>query len=141
MAFSHGKSAAISVDNGAGTPVDIAAYTEEVSFPMETEASEVTVFGNGNKQYILGLADATVSMSGKYDPTVNTVFTVSRAAFIASTQATSSIAFGPAGTTGGFPKYEAEGILTSYEVSSSVSDPNEWSAEYQITGAVTATTY
>lgn len=141
MAFSHGKLAVVKVDNAAGSLVDISSYATEASMPQEVEAAETTVFGLGTKQYIPGLGDATFSVSGPYDPTVNTLFTVVKAAVIAGTVLSSSIEYGPAGSTAGLPKYEAEGVLTSYEVSSSVGDPNEWSAEYQITGPVTATTW
>lgn len=141
MAFSHGKSSGISVDDSAGSLTDIKAYTEEVSWPQETEASEVTTFGNGNKAYIVGLADSTVSLSGKYDPTLDALMNGVRAALIAGTVATSTVKYSPAGTGSGAPYYSAEAILTSYEPGSSVADPNTWSAEYQVTGAVTRSTY
>ena len=141
MAFSHGKGASIKVDNAAGSLTDITSYSTEVSFPTEVEAAETTVFGNGNKQYIPGLGDATVSVSGPFDPTVNTLFTALRAAIIAGTVLSSSVEYGPAGTGSGAPKKTCEAILTSYEVTSSVGDPNEWSAEFQVTGAVTEGTF
>lgn len=141
MAFSHGKSTTVQVDDSAGSLTDITSYSTESSFPMETEASEVTVYGDGNKQYIPGLGDSTFSVSGRFDPTLNTLMTGVRAALIAGTVTTSSIEWGPAGNSTGAPKFTAEAILTSYEPSSSSSDPNEWSAEYQVTGAVTVGTF
>lgn len=141
MAFSHGKSSVIAVDDSSGTPTTITSYVEEVSWPQEVEASEVTTFGNGNKAYIVGLADSTVSLSGKYDPTLDALMTSVRAALIAGTVTTSTVKYSPAGTGSGMPYYSAEAILTSYEPSSSVADPNSWSAEYQVTGAVSRSTY
>lgn len=140
MAFSHGKLANIKVDDSGGSLTDISSYTNETTWPQELDASEVTTFGNGNKAYIPGLADSTVSMSGSYDPTVDALFNGVRAAMIAGTVASSSLAYSPYGTTGGNVKYTAEAILTSYEISSKVGDPNEWKAEYQVTGAITKTT-
>ena len=82
MAFSHGKSSVIAVDDSSGTPPR-SRPTLKVSWPQEVEASEVTTFGNGNKAYIVGLADSTVSLSGKYDPTLDALMTSVRAALIA----------------------------------------------------------
>ena len=39
MAFSHGKSTAVTVDNAAGTPTAITAYTNESSWPQEIDAA------------------------------------------------------------------------------------------------------
>jgi hypothetical protein len=143
MAFSHGKSTAVTVDNAAGTPTAITAYTNESSWPQEIDATETTVFGQGSKTYIVGLADSKFSCGGLLDPTLDTLMTGVRAGLIAGTVTggTSTIEYAPAGTATGNPKYTAEGILTSYEVSSGVGDADEWKAEYQITGAVTRTTY
>ena len=141
MAFSHGKLAVIQVDNAAGTLTSLTEYSDEIGFPMETEASETTVFGNGNKQYIPGLGDATVSISGKFDPAVNTLVAAVWAGQLDGSILSSSVEFGPAGSTSGLPKYTAEAVLTSYEPSSSVGDPNTFSIEYQVTGGVVIDTF
>lgn len=141
MAFSHGKASVVQVDNAAGTLTAITAYTNDASWPQEIDATETTVFGTGVKTFIVGLAESKFSLGGLLDPTVDTLFTAVRAALIAGTVATSTVEYSPAGTGTGNPKYTAEAILTSYEVSAGVGDANEWKAEYQITGAVTRTVY
>ncbi len=143
MAFSHGKNTVVQVDNAAGSLTAITAYTNESSWPQEIDATETTVFGQGNKTYIVGLADSKFSCGGLLDPALDTIMTAVCAGLIAGTVTgeTSTIEYSPAGTASGSPKYTAEGILTSYEVSSGVGDADEWKAEYQITGAVTRTTY
>lgn len=141
MAFSHGKNTVVQVDNAAGTLTAITAYTNESSWPQEIDATETTVFGQGNKTYIVGLADSKFSCGGLLDPALDTIMTAVRAALISGSVVTSTVEYSPAGTASGSPKYTAEGILTSYEVSSGVGDADEWKAEYQITGAVTRTTY
>ena len=141
MAFSHGKNTVVQVDNAAGTLTAITAYTNESSWPQEIDATETTVFGQGNKTYIVGLADSKFSCGGLLDPALDTIMTAVRAALISGSVVTSTVEYSPAGTASGSPKYTAEGILTSYEVSSGVGDADELKAEYQITGAVTRTTY
>lgn len=141
MAFSHGKSTVVSIDNAAGSLQNLSAYCNESSFPTEVEASEVTVYGNGNKQYIPGLADSTFSCGGPFDPVLNTHMNGIRTGQIAGTVESVTIQWSPAGSGSGAPLYSGEGILTSYEPSSSVGDPNSWSAEFQMTGAITLSTH
>lgn len=142
MAFVHGKNTAFKLDNAAGSLTDISAYTEDVQAPMELDASEVTTFGSGgNKQYIAGLAGSKITLTGKWDPTLDTHLGELYAAFIAGTVATASFEYGPEGSGNAKPKRSGEVILTSFEVSSKVGDPNDWKAELQVTGAVTRGTF
>lgn len=132
MAFVHGKNSVTKVDSSGGSLVDLSSYLTSVSFPMSVDSSETTTFGASAKTYIPGLSDATVSMEGNFDTTADAHF-----AGIKGQSATVTIEYNPAGTTSGLPKYTAEAILTSYEVSSGVGDVITFSAEFQITGAIT----
>ena len=55
--------------------------------------------------------------------------------------ATLSFEYGPEGSTAGDAKYTGECIMTSYEKSGAVGDVVTYSAEFQVTGAVTRGTW
>jgi TP901-1 family phage major tail protein len=141
MAFVHGKKAVFKIDNSAGTPTDISAFCEEVSLSRSIETAETTTFGNDSKTYITGLTDATVSLSGKFDAAnasaVDAVLTgiLGSASTVSWAYRTSS-----ASTSTSNPEYQGEGILTSYEVAATVGDAVTFSAELQVSGAVTRAT-
>jgi hypothetical protein len=134
--FRHGKSTVFKVDNSGGTLTDISNTLTDVSFPQTVETAETTSFGSSAKTYIVGLTDSTISASGNFDATVD-----AHLAGITGQSATVSFEYGPEGSTTGQVKYTGEAILTSYEKSGAVGDVVTYSAEFQVTGAVTRGTY
>jgi predicted secreted protein len=138
MAFRHGKNAVFKVDNSGGTLTDISAYLNDVSLPRSIETAETTTFGvtGGSKTYVVGLNDATVSVSGKYDSTVD-----AHLAGILGQDASVSFEYGPAGSTAGYIKFTGECFLTKYDVKSPVGDVVTFSADFQVTGSITRATY
>lgn len=136
MAFVHGKSAVFKLDDSGGTLRDLSSYLEDVSFPRSIETAETTTFGSSAKSYITGLTDATISISGKFDATADGYL-----AGVVGNSATLSFEYGPAGSTGGNVKYTGECILTSYEVGATVGDAVTATAELQVTGSITRTTW
>ena len=138
MAFVHGKSAVFKLDNSSGTLVDYSAYLDNVGFPRSVDTAETTTFGvaGSAKTYIVGLSDATVSLSGLFDATADGTL-----AGVLGQAATLSFEYGPAGSTGGFIKYTGEAIMKSYSVTAAVGDSVKASVELQVTGAVTRTTW
>ena len=132
--FYHGKSTNFSLDDTGGTSRDISDVLVSVDFPEIVETGETTAFGATSKSYIVGLRDATISISGLWDATVD--------GYIIGTEpATRTFIFGPAGSTGGYVKYTGECILTNYSVSSPVADVVTFSLDLQCTGGVTRTTF
>ena len=134
--FRHGKSAVFKVDDSGGTLRDISDACNSISFPREAEVLETTSFGSSAKTYIVGLSDSTVSASGNFDATVD-----AHLAGVLGQAATLSFEYGPEGSTAGQVKYSGECIMTSYEKSGAVGDVVTYSAEFQVTGAVTRGTY
>lgn len=141
MAFVHGKKALFKIDNSSGTPVDISAFLEEIGLPRSVETAETTTFGNDAKTYITGLSDATVSLSGKFD-SANASAVDPVLAGILGQAATVSWAYrtNSASVSATNPEYQGEGILTSYEITAPVGDVVTFSAELQVTGAITRAT-
>ena len=132
--FYHGKSTNFSLDDTGGTSRDISDVLVSVDFPEIVETAETTAFGSTSKSYIVGLRDATISVSGIWDSTVD--------GYIIGTEpATRTFIFGPAGSTSGYVKYTGECILTNYSVSSPVGDVVTFSLDLQCTGGVTRTTF
>lgn len=136
MAFGHGKSAVFKLDDVGGTLQDLSTFINEASMPREIETAETTTFGASSKSYITGLTDATISVSGLFDATAD--------GFLAGVVGAASpldFEYGPLGSTAGMIKYSGTAILTSYEVSSPVGDVVTFSADLQVTGAVTRGTW
>lgn len=143
MAFLHGKSASFKIDNSAGSLTDISAYCEEVSISRNFETAETTTFGAAGsaKTYIMGLTDATISISGKFDAAgASTVDSVLSGILGQAATSTFEYKASSATTSATNPAYTGECFLTSYEVSAPVGDAVTFSAEFQVTGAVTRAT-
>ena len=134
MPFVHGKTADFRIDNSGGSLTDISTYCDNVDFPLTADTAEVTTFGDSSKEYIAGLKDATISISGSWDATADGVL----APIVG---VAGSFQYGPAGTTGGNIKFTGEFICTGYTVTAPVGDKVSFSAEFQVTGAVTRGTY
>jgi hypothetical protein len=142
MPFVHGKSAYVLVEDGSGstgTDRDISAYCDNVSHPFSVETAETTTFGKSHKTYIGGLRDTTVSISGKWDATLDGYLAGSSG--ILGYNGTRTMAVGPAGSTAGNIKYTFEVIMTSYEVSAPVGDVVTFSAEFQVSDTPTRGTF
>ena len=136
MAFVHGKNSVFKLDNASGSLTDISAFVNNVDFPETADVAETSVLGASNKTYIVGLKDATISISGLFDATVDAIL----GAVVGQT-ATLSYEYSPEGTASGKVKYTGEAILTNYALSSPVGDVVAYSADLQCSGAVTRGTH
>ena len=132
--FVHGKSTDFELDDTGGTSRSLSNVLTSVDFPETIDTAESTAFGSTSKSYLVGLRDATISVSGLWDATVD--------GYIIGTEpASRTFIFGPAGSTGGNVKYTGECIVTSYAISNPVADAVSFSLDLQVTGDVTRTTY
>ena len=132
--FAHGKSTDFAIDDTGGSSRNISNTLTDVSFPQTIDTAETTAFGSSNKSYIVGLKDTTISVTGLWDATVD--------GYLSGTEpASRSFIFGPAGSTGGNVKYTGEAIMTNYSQGNPVGDVVTFTADFQVTGAVTRGTY
>ena len=134
--FRHGKSAFFSITDNVPTGRDISNVLDSVSFPESIETADTTAFGSTSKSYIVGLKDSTISISGKFDATVDGYLSgmlgyATLAAYV----------YGPAGNTAGYVKLSGSAIITSYSLSSPVGDVISFSCDLQNSGAVTRGTF
>ena len=134
--FRHGKSTVFKVDNSGGTLTDISNTLTDVGFPQTVDTAETSTFGSSAKSYVVGLTDSSLSIAGNFDATVD-----AHLAGILGQSASVSFEYGPEGSTAGFVKYTGEALMTSYEKSGAIGDVVSYSAEFQVTGAITRGTY
>ena len=133
--FVHGKSVDFALDDTSGSSRNISDTLNSVDFPEVTETADTTAFGSSSRSFIVGLESATISISGLWDSTVDGYMKGG------TEPASRSFIYGPAGSTGGNVKYPGEAIMTNYSISSPVGDVVTYSADLQVTGAVTRGTY
>lgn len=140
--FRHGKAQKFQLDNSAGTLTDLSSYINNVSFPRSVDTGETTAFGNSAKTYIPGLQDATISVEGMFDSTVDAHIVALIAALDSGSLATASYEYkaNNAATSATNPAFQGESIVTSYEVSAAVGDVVTFKLELQCSGAITRAT-
>lgn len=136
MAFVHGKGTVIKLDDSGGTLRDLSTYADEVTFPSSVDMAETTTFGKDDKTFIPGLRDHTISVSGKWDATLD-----GYVAPAVGQAASLSFEYGPAGSGSGAVKFTGECFITSYELSNPVGDVVTFSLELQCSDAITRGTY
>jgi len=134
--FRHGKAAVFKIDDSGGTLRNISDTLNSVSFPREAEVLETTSFGSSDRTYVVGFKNQTISIEGSFDATVDGYL-----AGVLGAEASLSFEYGPEGSTSTYTKYTGECFLTSYETAAGVGDIVTYSAEFQITGAVTRGAY
>lgn len=137
MAFEHGKGTVFKLDNSGGTLTDISAYVNNVDFSWEADTPETTVFSLDDRTYIAGLKNATLSVSGFYESAnADAILGV-----VVGQSASLTFEYGPQGSSSGAIKYTGECFLTNYSIGSPVDGVVTFSADFQITAAVSRTTY
>jgi len=134
--FTHGKSTVFKIDDSGGTLRDISDTLTDVSFPRSVDTAETSSFGDSAKTYIVGLSDATISVSGNFDATVDGYLSG-----VIGLATPLEFEYGPEGSTAPDVKYTGTCFLTSYEKSGAIGDVVTYSAEFQVTGAVTRGAY
>lgn len=140
MAFVHGKGAVFKIDNAAGTLQTLTAYVDSIDMTNSVDMAETTTMGAEAKTYLSGQSDATIAIAGKFDGTAATGPHVILSGLI-GLETTSSFEIGPEGSTTGKQKLLGECFLTGYKVASPVGDVVSFTADFQVTGAVTVTTW
>lgn len=128
--FTHGKNAAFKIDDSGGTLRDISDVLTDVSISRTADVAEVSAFSNSSKAFVSGLTDATLTISGSFDATVDGYLS-------GILGAEGSFEFYPIGTTGGNPKASGEAIMTSYDRTPDIGGAVTFTAAFQVSGDVT----
>ena len=133
MAFSHGSKAVLKIHDGTSLR-DVTAYLTSTGLPADRDMAETSVLSNVDKQFIPGLTGRTIPLEGNGDPTVDGYLST-----LLGDSTARAFEYYPAGEPVGAtkPKYSGNYFLASYESSTPVDAPWTFSAELQVTGAVT----
>lgn len=128
--FRHGKSVKVYVDE-----FDFSSYFNDVSAATTVETAETSTFGSSAKEYIPGLMDGTVSLSGLFEGTADTG-TDDYFSTILGGSTKQKVIVAEEGHALGYRAVMLESDATSYEVSGAIADVVQASAEFQSTEGV-----
>lgn len=137
----HSKLTVVKLDTAGGVLTDISTLCNKFDLPETLDLSKTTCFGATSHAYLPGFANAKVSMGGPWSRALDNLMSAIKAAFRAGTLTSVSFEYGPEGSDTGDVKYTGELIMTDYKKGSSIEDPVDWSAEFQVTGDVTVGAY
>lgn len=135
MAFVHGKDAVFKVGS-----TDLSAYLNQADLDQSVDMAETSTMGVEAKTFISGLSEAKITVAGFYDSTGTTGPDAVLNPLVGS-DTSSTFEYGPEGSTSGKIKFSGSCYVTSYKFTAPVGDVVGFSAEFQVTGAVTRGTY
>ena len=141
MAGQHGKDAVFKIAQAGNTLTDVSRATTSVTLDRSRATTDVTTFQppGQSTEYIGGLRDGSMSANGYIDGSTNIDQILSD--IDSSSDGLADFEHGPEGSASGNVKYTGQAILTSYSTPANVDGALEWSAEFQITGQITRSTY
>lgn len=128
--FRHGKNVKVYVDE-----FDFSSYFNDVSAATTVETAETSTFGASAKEYIPGLMDGTVSLSGLFESTEDEG-TDDYFATVLGSATKQKVIVAQEGHGLGGRAVMLESDATSYEVSGAIADVVQASAEFQSTEGV-----
>jgi hypothetical protein len=128
--FRHGKNVKVFVDE-----FDFSAYFTDMTATTTVETAETSTFGSSAKEYIGGLKDGTVSLSGMFEGTADTG-TDDYFSGILGSATKQKVIVAPEGHANGYRAVMLQADDTSYEVSGAIADVVQASAEFQSSDGV-----
>lgn len=133
--FRHGKDGYLAIVIG-GTTTVLSTGFDDASLKRMVDTAEVTVYQDGDKKFLAGHKDKTLSISGNFSSTHEGLL-----AGRLGQSTGQSLVFGPEDNTTGRRKYLIPGIITSLDVAGPAKDKVAMSFEWQGSGAMTSTTF
>lgn len=137
----HGSNAFFSLDNSAGSVIDLTAKCREVNFTLDQAIHDITTFGQSSHVKTVGLKDGKFTVNFVSDSTVLTHLNALYAAQTPGTTTTWSFVVGPRGSTSGYEKYPGECLLQSLPVPITVDNVEMIQAAFEVSAGVTPTTF
>lgn len=139
MAVNPGWIGTFSLDNSAGTPVDLTAFVTSVSLELEKQVFDTTVFGNvGSRSKITGLKDGKFSVVFFNDTTVQTHLV---GLWGVASGTTHTFTYGPQGSGTGARRITGECIFPKIGIAAVVDDVERLPSDFECTGTVTIDTF
>lgn len=137
MSKKHGKTTNVKVNS-----VDISVHTRNTEWKHTGDTHDVTTYKDDDvdtaKEYINGLTDGTVTISGVYDTDVTTGPAKVLEDLIGG--AAVPFAYAVEGIGTGKPLRSCSVLVSTYNETAPVADIVTWTSDLQITGMVTKTT-
>jgi len=130
MAFVHGKDADLEIQNAASVYTLMSAYIASTGLSRSVDTADVTNLASAAKEYIPGLADGTLKLSGYFDSAADTVLTGIQGMV-------RGFYYYPEGKASGKPRKAGNCILTTLDSEAGVDGAVSLDAEFQVTGAIT----
>jgi len=134
MAFQHGKKTGFHVTDSSTTLRNITQFLNSVEISKTGDTAEVTTFNttNATKAYLGGLKDATLSLEGKWDATVDGyldgIVGLAKTYYLQVPSTDASAA--------DFVQYTGTCIMTAYSgPAASVDDAVTFTADFQLSGS------
>lgn len=138
----HGKDTVFSLEDSAGSTLrDLTSNLTQVQFPRSNDVHDNTTFGATGHTFIAGLTNGTITITGFWDDTASTGTATVLDSLLGLVGTTLGWEYGPEGGTTGDVKYSGECILANLDYTSPVADLVTFTAQLQISGAVTKGTY
>lgn len=141
MAVPHGSTAAVSLDNSSGSPVDLSSYAKDVTLSPEIMSHLITTFGMTAQKKTVGLKDSKFSVTFVADPTLTLHLNNLYVAQTPGSATTWTFVYGPNGSTSGFQRITVECFLQSFPIESKVDAERTIVASFEGSGSMTFDTY
>lgn len=129
MAFKHGKQTKILVDQ-----YDYSSYLNNTDMSWEVDVPETTTFGDGDRTYIAGLRNSTMSFAGFWDSVIDGEITASNMGAATA----NLVSYAPEGLSTGSVVYSVQSRNTSFSVGSPVDGVSSISLDVQGTDKLRA---
>ena len=138
MAKVHGKDSQVFLDDAAGTPRELTSFVTSIDTSWSRAVSQATAMGQDAHEYLGGIQDGTFSLNGRFDAGGTATpdqWLIGLLQAAGTVTATFTILAG--GSAAGLPFDRGECFITDYSKSDPYDDVVTWSADFQVTGAVT----
>ena len=132
----HGKKTVVKVDNASNVLTDISNQCKNLDFNEDVDLAESTAFQDTDKTFVVGFKDNKFTLQGNWSSTLD-----AHLGTVLGQDATLSFELGPEGSASGKVKYTGEAYLVKFQKTGSIGAVNSFSAEFQVSGAVTRGTY
>lgn len=136
----HGKDLHFEVDDAAGTLRDLSPNLNSVDFNQANDTHDDTTYGQTGHTKKGGLTDGTIVLKGFWDTTAlvgtETVLPGLLGKFLPG-----DFIYGPEGSASGKVKKTGTAVLKDYQTSAPVADLIAFTANFEISGAVTKGTF
>lgn len=138
----HGKDSVFSVEDSAGSTLrDLSSNLTNVAFSRQNDVHDETAFGDDGHEFIAGLTNGTITLTGWTDTTASTGTLTVLDSLLGLGPTKVDWEYGPHGNGSGAVKYSGQCVLASLDVSAPIADLVSFTCQLQISGSVTKGTY